>query len=59
MDAELGYEDVVEMMRREEQMIVKMGVLEQTIRRYEWMPKETSIQMNNIDSLMKKAIKYK
>ena len=59
MDAELGYEDVIEMMRREEQMIVKMGVLEQTIRRYEWMPKETSIQMNNIDSLMKKAIKYK
>ena len=34
-------------------------MLEETIRQYEWVPKETSIQMNNIDSLMKKAIKYK
>ncbi len=36
-----------------------MSILENTLRSYEWSFKETSIQSNSIDVLMKKAIKYK
>lgn len=37
----------------------KMSMLENTLKNYEWSYKEISIQANNIDSLMKKAVKYR
>ncbi len=40
-------------------MQAKLSMLETTLRSYEWSFKETSIQANSIDALMKKAIKYK
>jgi hypothetical protein len=40
-------------------MSKKLAILESTLKNYEWSSKETSIQANNIDSLMRKAKKYR
>lgn len=40
-------------------MQTKLGMLENALKNYEWSSKEASIQASNIDSLLKKAMKYK
>ncbi len=37
----------------------KLVILENCLREYDWSQRETSIQGSNIDSLVKKAGKYK
>ncbi len=40
-------------------MQTKLAILENTLKNYQWSSKETSIQASNMDSLVKKAMKYK
>lgn len=37
----------------------KLSMLENSLKQYEWSSRENSVQGQSIDSLMKKAIKYK
>lgn len=47
------------MISEHEKMIKKLNMMENALRNYDWYQKDASIQASSIDSLMKKAIKYK
>lgn len=57
--AELGYAELEEVLREFQQQQAKISILESTLINYDWNQREPSVHASNIDSLMKKAIKYK
>lgn len=57
--AELGYAELEEILKEYEQQRAKIGILENTLINYDWNQRQPSVQASSIDSLMKKAMKYK
>lgn len=57
--AELGFAELEEILKEYEQQRAKIGILESTLINYDWNQREPSVQASSIDSLMKKAMKYK
>jgi hypothetical protein len=55
----LGYAELEEVLKEYQQQLAKIGILESTLMNYDWNQREASVHASSIDSLMKKAIKYK
>lgn len=57
--AALGYAELTEMLENYEQQRQKLLILESQLREYDWHDHNSSILAGSIDSLLKKAAKYK